>query len=327
MIKKDLGQFFTIKKFWLKDHIKRFIYSFNATTVVDPFAGNGDLLNVAKELGFNNLIGFDIDSKLGWELNDSLISIPKINGAIVITNPPYLAKNSAKRNNSFSYKYFENNNYEDLYQLAIEKVLEQYDGAVFIIPETFIRSNLFTQYIEHITILEENLFEDTECPICVVCFRKNKTLFGDSIFDIYKNSSFICDSSEIKYRLLKYKSTKQYKIKFNIETGDLGLRAVDGIDPDDRIRFCLPSELNYEKEIKESSRAITLIEIDFNVDKQFINLLNYFLEDYRARTHDIFLAPFKNNNKAGKRRRRLDYKLARDLINKTLEIMEKDYEC
>jgi len=326
-MKKDLGQFFTVNKSWVKPHIKRFIYSFNKHTVVDPFAGNGDLLNLAEELGFKKLIGFDIDPSLGWEINDSLISIPKIDNAIVITNPPYLAKNSAKRINSKSYKYFEDNNYEDLYQLAIEKVLKQYEGAVFIIPETFIRTNLFAQYIEHITILEENLFEDTECPICIACFRKNKTFFDDLIYDIYKNESFICDSSEIKYRLLRYKPKKTYNVKFNMQDGNLGLRAIDGVDPKNRIKFCLPHELDYKEEIKESSRAITLIEIDFNVNKQFINLLNYFLEDYRARTHDIFLAPFKNNNKAGKRRRRLDYKLARDLINKTLETMEKDYEC
>lgn len=66
-----------------------------------------------------------------------------------------------------------------------------------------------------------------------------------------------------------------------------------------------------------------MIQINSEVNNRFINLLNYYLEDYRARTHDIFLAPFKNNNKEGHRRRRLDYKLARDLINKTLEQIEE----
>jgi len=324
--KKELGQYFTKKDLWLKPQIKRFIHSYKFKTVVDPFAGNGDLLNLAKELGFSELIGFDIDPKLNWDLNDSLVKIPKVENAIVITNPPYLAKNSAKRSNSKNYRYFKNNNYEDLYQLAITKVLENYSGAVFIIPETFIRTNLFIQYIEHITILEENLFEDTECPICIVCFRRNKTLFNNMVYDIYKNDLFICDSYEIKHRLERYKPKKRYPIKFNIQNGNLGLRAVDGIDPYNRIKFCLPEELYYEKEIKESSRSITLIQTGFKINKDFINLVNYYLEDYRARTHDIFLAPFKNNNKAGQRRRRLDYKLARDLINKTIEKMEHDNE-
>ena len=47
--KRGLGQFFTKEKIWLKDNVKAFITSTGCTVAYDPFAGSGDLLNVAKE--------------------------------------------------------------------------------------------------------------------------------------------------------------------------------------------------------------------------------------------------------------------------------------
>jgi hypothetical protein len=95
--KRSLGQFFTKNHFWLKPHILDFIKFINADIAFDPFAGGGDLLGVAKELGFSKIKGFDIDASLPREINDSLINIPKINNSIIITNPPYLTNYSAKR--------------------------------------------------------------------------------------------------------------------------------------------------------------------------------------------------------------------------------------
>ena len=46
---------------------------------------------------FRSLLGLDIDETLDWEVNDSLINIPTFKGAIIITNPPYIAKQSASR--------------------------------------------------------------------------------------------------------------------------------------------------------------------------------------------------------------------------------------
>ncbi|MBI3671362.1 hypothetical protein HY249_01045, partial [Candidatus Azambacteria bacterium] len=65
--KRSLGQFFTKNDFWLKDHILEFIKSTKATVAFDPFAGDGDLLKMAKRIGFKNIKGFDLDHSLGWE--------------------------------------------------------------------------------------------------------------------------------------------------------------------------------------------------------------------------------------------------------------------
>ncbi len=137
--KQTLGQFFTKNDFWLQDHILDFIKSTKATAALDPFAGNGDLLRVAEEIGFKKTTGFDIDKSLNWKINDSLLSIPKINNSIIITNPPYLTNYSAKRKKIYDsvIKYFKICKYDDIYQLAIEQCLNN-DFGVMIIPETFI---------------------------------------------------------------------------------------------------------------------------------------------------------------------------------------------
>jgi len=76
--KRSLGQFFTKNHFWLKEHILDFIKKTKSEIVFDPFAGGGDLLKVANEIGFSKTIGFDIDKSLSWEINDGLKNIAKI---------------------------------------------------------------------------------------------------------------------------------------------------------------------------------------------------------------------------------------------------------
>ena len=96
--KVALGQFFTVDHLWLKPQIKKFILDSRKTVAYDPFAGNGDMLcAVQKNLDFKQIKALDIDASLPWEINDSLKNIPRIDDAIIVTNPPYLAKQSALR--------------------------------------------------------------------------------------------------------------------------------------------------------------------------------------------------------------------------------------
>ena len=108
--KRSLGQFFTRNDFWLKNHILEFIKSSEAKIAFDPFAGGGDLLNIAKKIGFKKIKGFDVDKSMNWEHNDSLLSIPKINKSITITNPPYLTNYSAKRKRIYEFCRHERKN-------------------------------------------------------------------------------------------------------------------------------------------------------------------------------------------------------------------------
>lgn len=323
--KKQLGQYFTKKNLWLMPQIKKFITSSNCTIAYDPFAGAGDLLNCSKNYGIDNIVGLDIDSSLNWQINDSLKNIPHIDNAIIITNPPYLTNYSAKRKKIFKgmESYFKNNT--DLYQLAILKALEAQDYVVAIIPETFINSgflNKVKQRINSITILIENPFEDTENPVCVVCFDNNTS--NNRKTHIYLGNEYINELDYIKSKNLI--PTKKYNINFNSLNGKLAIRAVDMPNADKKIKFMSIDDLNYDlKNIKNSSRLITVVDIpEINVDiTSLANACNGILKNYREDTKDVTLSPFKGNAKDGSRRRRLDYKTARAIIEQALDSILK----
>ena len=140
--KRHLGQYFTKRDVWLKENIKEFILNSKCSVAYDPFAGSGDLLKVATELGFKEDVGLDIDKNLGWKENNSLIRIPHIKDAIIITNPPYLTDYSAKRKKIWKdvESVFKLTKYDNLYLLALENMLKAQDFVVAIIPETFINT-------------------------------------------------------------------------------------------------------------------------------------------------------------------------------------------
>ena len=172
--KRALGQFFTKGELWLKPQVMDFIKKTDSSIAYDPFAGAGDLLRVAKaKCGFAEVVGLDIDEKLAWSHNDSLLNIPHIDDAIIITNPPYISSYSAARKGLVQglAKYFATSSYNDIYLIALDKMIEAQDNIVAIIPETFINSNYEKKNLLYsITILEENPFHDTENPVIVACF-------------------------------------------------------------------------------------------------------------------------------------------------------------
>lgn len=313
--KKKLGQYFTKKDSWLKSQIIDFIKSSGCSIAYDPYAGNGDLLKVSREYGIEKIKGLDIDKNLNWEINDSLKRIPHIDNAIIITNPPYLTKYSASRKHiKINSNYFAN--HTDLYQLAIDKMLEAQDYAVAIVPETYINSKYFEKNLSRVysvTILTENPFDDTENPVCIVCF--DNIIKNPPEIKVYADDEYLNDYSYFKG--LKLTPKNEYSIRFNVKNGKIALRAVDLTSNDKRIKFYSKEDLNYDlSRIRNSSRLITIIDLDCSdIDiKQLVIECNRILEDYRNKTKDVTLSPFKGNTKEGKRRRRLDYKTARCII-------------
>src|SRR3989338_2706630 len=312
--KRQLGQFYTKRDLWLLPNIAEFIHSTNAKIAYDPFVGNGDLIDAIRPLGLTSVVGLDIEPRGSWRHNDSLASIPRIANSVVITNPPYLSNYSAKRKGLYDNiaKYFANSAYDDLYLIAIEKCMSN-DYGVMIVPETFINSSFPKQRLHSITVLEENPFEDTETPVCVICFDKN--IKESAKIGVFKNERYIGTLKEIQD--LRLIPTNNRKIKFNKRDGKIALRAVDTTDPLRPISFMRKEQLDYDLAgIKHSSRLITIISVsvaDSMVDP-IIADCNEALRDYRKRTHDILLSPFKGNRKDGVRRRRLDYATARAIM-------------
>lgn len=313
--KRKLGQYFTKKDLWLKPQIIDFIKNSNCTIAYDPFAGNGDLLKLSMDCGLKDIKGLDIDKSLKWEINDSLKNIPHIDNAIIITNPPYLTKYSASRKKiNIDYCYFEC--HSDLYQLAIDRMLDAQDFVVAIVPETYINSKFFEKNLSRIysvTILTENPFDDTENPVCVVCF--DNVIKIPPEVKVYVDEQYLNNYSYFEELRLIPKNS--YSIRFNVQNGKLALRAVDLTTNDKKIRFYTKEELNYDlTKVGNSSRLVTIIDLDCSdIDiKELVFECNRLLDDYRKKTCDVILSPFKGNTKEGYRRRRLDYKTARCII-------------
>lgn len=318
--KRILGQYFTKADLWLKKQVIDFIESSKRSVAYDPFAGNGDILNAVTGIGsIKKTLGLDIDKKLGWKYNDSLLNIPFCKDSIIITNPPYLSNYSASRKKLGDglKKYFNSSMYDDIYLIALDKMLEYNDFVVAIIPETFINSNYKNKFmLNTITILEENPFEDTENPVIVACFDKSyKTLYD---VKVYKNEKFVNSLGDIyDMRIIPQNSIK---CSFNDVNGWLGVRCVDTTSPDDMLKFDFKENIDYDwdKGIKVSSRLLTLVDININKNKRqvFINACNDILNDIRDKSDDIILSPFKGNMKNGRRRRRLDFYTCRAIMEK-----------
>ena len=336
--KRDLGQFFTRDSVWMRPHIKHHIEALSVRydICVDPFAGDGHLLQLVNEVGFQT-IGHDIDVDIcksrGWgKPNDSIRRVIQHNEAFVLTNPPYLAKNSAKRMKSPMVEYFSGgfiptlddsllNVLDDLFKLAIEQTIAKYEDSIWIVPESGIQDlddlPHWKDRLHSVTILEDNPFDDTEHPVCVMIFSTSNPLN-----QVWKNDTLLGTYDELRrvHNQTAKGPSKLTHMKFNAPEGTLGYRAVDGTREDGsmRIKFCRGEELGYDRSnIKISSRHLTYIEIELEgelLDK-VITEANRRIDAYRESTHDVFLTAFMGNTKTGKRRRRLDYKLARKIFN------------
>lgn len=187
--------------------------------------------------------------------------------------------------------------------------------VVAIIPESFISSSFKNKsLLNSITVLEENPFLDTETPVCVVCFDGNPKNFNE--IKVYKNNELISNLDSVyKSRL---EPTNTIPIKFNDLSGWLGLRAVDSSNDKNRISFAFKDDIKYDwdKKIKVSSRHITLINIDVPVHlrQEFIKKLNNKIQEIREKSADLALTAFKGNTKSGVRRRRIDFRLVRAIL-------------
>ena len=317
--KRTLGQFFTKGDCWLRPQVRQFLESSKASVAYDPFAGDGSLLNVVKSQidTIRDTKGLDIDETLGWDANDSLLNIPPVGNAVIVTNPPYISNYSARRKhlNASLEKYFRQTEYDDVYLLALDRMLAAQEFVVAIVPETFINSPYRQKArLSSITILEENPFADTDTPVAVVCFDGRQKMLGE--IRVYKDSAYICTLKDVEDARLK--PTNSVSMRFNALDGWLAVRCVDTTNPGDTLRFAFKDEIEYdwERGIKSSSRLLTLIDISVPDEKRrpLIAECNQLLNDLRRRSHDIVLSPFKGNMKNGVRRRRLDFQTCRAIV-------------
>ena len=206
--KRNLGQFFTTNSDYILQGFGGFVAN---KEISDPFAGNQDLLNWAKNNNGKKIIGFDCDKKYidgkSVFFNDS-INLPK-DYKFVCTNPPYLNKNKASK--EIKEKFFSgaNNVFEDLYQISIRSILDCEEG-ILIVPLNFlcaenskkIRELFFDRFaIIKLNIFSEQVFNDTTYNVISFYFKRKQKPFNSLTLDttIYPGNKKIKLTLEKQY--------------------------------------------------------------------------------------------------------------------------------
>jgi hypothetical protein len=320
--KVSLGSFYTTQPGWLTEQVRHFLEKALVESngnLLDPFAGDGHLLDRVKTdsiLGkyVKEVAGFDIQGQM-WPINDSLIEIPNPQGAVIVTNPPYLANHSAKRKgvDQLVSKYFANSTQKNLYRIALERALDAADYVVAVIPETFLLSTFPKHRLELAVVIQDQLFGDTDAPALVACFGK----------EVCDNANVFTGNQRIgnlrDILALRESIAPKNKIVFNDPSGRIGLRAVDGSDGKTPIAFAAAKDFEYPSDsVAVSSRLMTYLEVPELPNEAIPELIikaNALLASIRKDSGDLVLAPFKGNDRTGKRRRRLDYALARRILD------------
>lgn len=312
--KRSIGQYYTRGNPFILTAFRIWSSKFDLhkQIVLEPFAGAKNIPELIELSGIK--CG-------GWKLydiepasdnvvyRDTIQNFPKSHD-VCITNPPWLARNSATRRGL----PFPETKYDDLYKHALEKCLDNCKWVAAIIPESFIRSGvLLDRLSDFISLVPDDyidsLFDDTQHPTGLALFSPSTT--SDII--LWRNNYLIGGFKRLQSYMPKHSDNRN--IVFNDPDGNVGLIAIDNT-VSASIRFCDPIELGDYK-VNHQRRFITKIRVPYPVD---IDVLNKTLSDIRERTHDVFLTAFKGVRKDGYYRRRLHWGLARSIISENIGV-------
>ena len=326
MSKKQLGQFFTKNGEYIVGNLLN-IFPINST-IIDPFAGENDLLNLLDSS--YNKIGYDIDPKLIDIIkSDSLLNPIDYTDKWILTNPPYLAKNKNK-----DKTIYEKYGVDDLYKASLKSIIGCV-GGVIIVPLNFLsdednefRKIFLSKYkIVDINIFEERVFADTDYTVCAFSFiREDNTsqiikplIYPHKIikeFEINYDFGYTI-GNEFNVLLSNYDKTLKIGrllIDDNPST-NLFLRAVDTGSLDGKISLSINDKHFYGKDTDRVFASI-ISNRKFTYDEEILicEKFNQIIEQYREKYHSLFLTNYRNSSKVYARKR-ISFDIAYRLIN------------
>ena len=272
--------------------------------VLEPFAGSNGLIRMLRELSLcEDATAYDINpANRGVRRRDTLADFPS-GFEVCVTNPPWLARNSATRRGL----PYPGSGYGDLYQHCLELCLDHCPHVAALVPASFLQSGLFRERLQRYILLHRILFDDTENPVCLALFGPEPA----AAVRIYHDEEYVGDLRTLAQRLPVEKRRRD--LKFNDPDGPLGFISFDDTRRPS-IRFCDADEIQ-DYPIKTSSRFVTRISGRGRVTPARIAQLNRAIAVFRRDTADVFLTPFKGLRQDGQYRRRMEYALARRFLN------------
>lgn len=289
------------------------IPNISGTTILEPFAGD---CAIPMMLSSYKWSCYDMEPRKGdfkVVKRDTIKKFPS-GFKVCITNPPYLAKNSATRRR-FNYPECD---YDNLYKHCLKLMLDSCQYVAAIIPDSFIQSGLFTDRLYGVISISEKVFANTDYPVCLAMFTPN---ISDD-FNIWCGDSFIGTFQELsKYSLEEYYDSRWV---FNDVDGCIGVVCADS--KNSKIRFVKGESI--DTEVKGSSRFLVRVSgLPDNIDiDDFILKCNTTLEQYRCNTKDVFLNSFKGLRNDGTYRKRIPFTVVRSILTYTLKgVNSKNY--
>ena len=275
-------------------------------TVLEPFAGANSLVLMLQQAGLcREWRAFDIHPGAPDVVaRDTFADFPR-GYQVAITNPPYLAKNSAKRRGLA----FPSTTYDDLYKHALALTLAHTPWVAAIVPDSLFTAGLFHSRALAFVSLTQSMFADTDHPVCLALFGPSG---GNP--DLWMGNTRVGRMDDLAQHLPA--PSHRYEWTFNDPQGLVGLYALDS-PKSASISFVRGKDID-PGIIKPSSRAITRISSPHLAESDlsfFLDQSNRLLENMRANTKDVFLTSFKGLREDGMYRRRMDFSTARALLD------------
>jgi hypothetical protein len=331
--KRALGQFFTTNY----DHILQGMrIPDGITKIIEPFAGNGDLLNFISDRSKYQIECFDIDPKHDYITKmDTILNPPDYKGKFMITNPPYLAKNKTKDRDPFE-KY----PVDDLYKCVMFEIANDESnypiGGIIIIPLNFwcsirsadieLRRAFLARYIvDRVNIFEEQVFDDTTYTVCSMQFHLRRTdepKIQNIAFHIYpvgkiinialaQNNNYTIGGEiyllppSSKYEITRLTS----KNKGKEGATNIYVKCIDdGTEGGENLGVSLveDSQIYIDETPKLTSRtyATLLIKPAIPLEKQKVlaKKINAMLSGHRDKYHSLFLTNYRESKESARKR-------------------------
>jgi hypothetical protein len=343
--KKQLGQFFTTNYEYI---LQNFIIPDGIVNIIEPFAGNGDLLNfINKQADQYTIECFDIEPKKDFIIQrDTLLDPPNYQDKYVITNPPYIARNKSKSKEIFD-KYEEN----DLYKCFIKILIEYGEclGGILIVPLNYwcsirksdveLRQQFLTKYsIVGINIFEEQVFDDTSCTICSFQFEQRALSTHDTntiqcvVYPTSKQITIQLDSTNnytIGGEIYNLKQNPNYKIERatkNNQTSEFITNILVKCIDDNANSMINMSMVENDKrcidtspKLSARSYATLVIEPAITIEQQknLVSQFNEFLRTKREQYNSLFLSNYRESNTIA--RKRISFSLVFEIVNYLLD--------
>lgn len=173
--KQSKGQFFTTRANTILQGWEDIVKD---KQVIDPFAGDYDLLKWSQYAGSASTHGYDIEPRASAIYNDSLINPVDLTGKVIVTNPPYLSRNKSKGKYS---NVFERWSQSDLYKCFLASLYQSNcTTGIVIIPSNFFcesRPAARKTFFKHYSIISAKywsipIFEDATTGITAFAFKQ-----------------------------------------------------------------------------------------------------------------------------------------------------------